>query len=210
MTTSYHGSSHCLLTIPSAPQGSIGVLSSRYVPLPYNTVGDRHRIRARTDGDSVATILDREAKKELRREDIERRQAETSSEERSFLGTRPAANSPWPRPDLFAVDGAAPETINGRMAMVGFVWALIAEKMTGLSVMEQLFHPSTSGILWFAGVVQLFTAASVIPFLNGESTDARRWGPFNAKAERWNGRLAMIGFVSLLVDEAIRQAPFLH
>ncbi|KAH7428049.1 hypothetical protein KP509_10G073000 [Ceratopteris richardii] len=240
MTTSYNRSSHCLLTIPSAPQGSIGVLSSRYAPLPYNTVGtllpstlcatfrssrgDRHRIRARTDGDSVATSIDRETKKELRREDIERHQAETSSEERSFLGARPAANSPWPRPELerrpetgdrslgslFAVDGAAPETINGRMAMVGFVWALVAEKMTGLSVMEQLFHPSTSGILWFAGVVQLFTAASVIPFLNGESTDARRWGPFNAKAERWNGRLAMIGFVSLLVDEAIRQAPLLH
>ncbi|KAI5057634.1 hypothetical protein GOP47_0027649 [Adiantum capillus-veneris] len=84
------------------------------------------------------------------------------------------------------------------------------EKLTGLTVMEQLFNPATSGLVWFAGVVQLFTLASIIPFANGESTDARRWGPFNAKAERWNGRLAMIGFAALLVDEMIRQGPLLH
>ncbi|MCO5611545.1 hypothetical protein L7F22_065798 [Adiantum nelumboides] len=114
---------------------------------------------------------------------------------------------------LFAVDGAAPETINGRMhmAMVGFVWALAAEKLTRLSVMEQLFNPATSGLLSFAAVVQLFTLASIIPFANGESTDARRWGPFmNTKAERWNGRLAMIGFAALIVDEMIRQGPLIH
>ncbi|KAH7428048.1 hypothetical protein KP509_10G072900, partial [Ceratopteris richardii] len=161
---------------------------------------------------------------ELGREDIERHQAEASSEERSFLGTRPAACAPWPRSELerrpetgdrslgslLAVDGAAPETINGRMAMVGFLWAFAAEKMTGLTVMEQLFNPSTFGILWFAAVVQLFTVVSIVPFIKGESTDARRCGPFNAKAERWNGRLAMIGFVALVIDEMIRQTPLFH
>ncbi|KAI5079723.1 hypothetical protein GOP47_0005202 [Adiantum capillus-veneris] len=141
-----------------------------------------------------------------------------------FLTTLLRSNTPWPRLELdrrpetgdrslgslFAVDGAAPETINGRMAMVGFLWALTAEKLTGLSVMEQLFNPATSGLLWFAAVVQLFTLASIIPFANGESTDARRWGPFNAQAERWNGRLAMIGFATLIVDEMIRQGPLIH
>ncbi|MCO5564625.1 hypothetical protein L7F22_018290 [Adiantum nelumboides] len=173
---------------------------------------------------SVQDSIDRSTKQPLSRADIERHQAQTTSEKQSILGTRPASTVPWPRPELdrrpetgdrsfgslFAVDGAAPETINGRMAMVGFVWALVAEKMTGLSVMEQLFNPATSGLLWFAGVVQLFTLASIIPFANGESTDARRWGPFNAKAERWNGRLAMVGFAALIIDEMIRQGPLLH
>ncbi|MCO5610938.1 hypothetical protein L7F22_065184 [Adiantum nelumboides] len=173
---------------------------------------------------SVQESIDRSTKKELSRTDVERHQAEASSEKQSILGTRPASTVPWPRPELdrrpetgdrslnslFAVDGAAPETINGRMAMVGFVWAIAAEKLTGLSVMEQLFNPATSGLLWFAAVVQLFTLASIIPFANGESTDARSWGPFNAKAERWNGRLAMIGFAALLVDEMIRQGPLIH
>ncbi|KAI5057673.1 hypothetical protein GOP47_0027688 [Adiantum capillus-veneris] len=168
--------------------------------------------------------IDRSTKQPLSRGDVERHQAETSSEKQSILGTRPASTAPWPRPELerrpetgdrslgslFAVDGAAPETINGRMAMVGFVWALVAEKMTGLTVVEQLFNPATSGVLWFGAVVQLFTLASIIPFVNGESTDARRWGPFNARAERWNGRLAMIGFAALLVDEMIRQGPLVH
>ncbi|MCO5606397.1 hypothetical protein L7F22_060585 [Adiantum nelumboides] len=95
-------------------------------------------------------------------------------------------------------------------AMVGFVWALAAEKLTGLSVMEQLFNPATSGLLWFAAVVQLFTLASIIAFANGESTDARRWGPFNAKAERWNGRLAMIRFAALVIDKMIRQGPLIY
>ncbi|CAM6085656.1 unnamed protein product [Calypogeia fissa] len=31
---------------------------------------------------------------------------------------------------FFSFDGAAPETINGRMAMLGFAWAFIAEKAT--------------------------------------------------------------------------------
>ncbi|MCO5610765.1 hypothetical protein L7F22_065006 [Adiantum nelumboides] len=168
--------------------------------------------------------IDSVTKKPLSRADVERHQVETSSEKQSILGTRPASTVPWPRPELerrpetgdrslgslFAVDGAAPETINGRMAMVGFVWALVAEKMTGLTVMEQLFNPATSGILWFGAVVQLFTLASIIPFVNGESTDARSFGPFNARAERWNGRLAMIGFAALLIDEMIRQGPLIH
>ncbi|MCO5581940.1 hypothetical protein L7F22_035829 [Adiantum nelumboides] len=168
--------------------------------------------------------IDRNTKQPLSRADVERHQAEAGSEKQSIVGTQPASTVPWPRPELerrpetgdrslgslFAVDGAAPETINGRMAMVGFVWALVAEKTTGLTVMQQLFNPATSGMLWFGAVVQLFTLASIIPFVNGESTDARAWGPFTAKAERWNGRLAMIGFAALLIDEMIRQGPLIH
>ncbi|KAL2635368.1 hypothetical protein R1flu_006847 [Riccia fluitans] len=106
-------------------------------------------------------------------------------------------------------DGAAPETINGRLAMVGFVWALLAEKATGLGVLQQVFNPGAAGLVNFVAIVQIFTFASIIPMLKGESTDARRWGPFRAQAERWNGRLAMIGFAALILHEAIRGMPFL-
>lgn len=93
--------------------------------------------------------------------------------------------------------------------MVGFVWALAAEKATGLTIIEQVLSPGTFGLVNFVGVVHLLTCASLVPFMNGESTDARHWAIFNAKAERWNGRLAMLGFAALLIDEAIRGSPFI-
>lgn len=95
-------------------------------------------------------------------------------------------------------------------AMLGFTWAFLAEKATGLTVMEQLFNPGATGLILFVASVQLFAYASVVPIMNGESTDARSWGPFNARAERWNGRLAMIGFAALIIDEMLRQSPVFH
>ncbi|MCO5610766.1 hypothetical protein L7F22_065007 [Adiantum nelumboides] len=169
-------------------------------------------------------IIDRVTKKPLSRADMERHQAEATFEKQFVVGTRPASTVPWPRPELerwpemgdsflgslFAVDGAALETINGRKAMVGFVLAVVVKKMMGLTVMEQLFNLAMSGILWFGAVVQLFTLGYIIPFENGESTYTHRFGPFTARAKRWNGRLAMIGFATLLVNEMIRQGPLIH
>lgn len=78
---------------------------------------------------NVKESVDRSTKQELSRADIERHQEEATSEKQSILGARPTTTVPWPRPELerrpetgdrslgslFAVDGAAPETINGRM-----------------------------------------------------------------------------------------------
>jgi hypothetical protein len=93
-------------------------------------------------------------------------------------------------------------------AMLGFAWAVLAEKLTGLTVLEQVFNPDTIGLVYFLGVVQLFTYASLVPIMSGESTDARSFGPFTAKAERWNGRLAMIGFSSLIITELFTHTAF--
>ncbi|KAI5072130.1 hypothetical protein GOP47_0012236 [Adiantum capillus-veneris] len=99
-------------------------------------------------------------------------------------------------------DGVGPETVNSRLAMVGIIWALVAEVITGQSLVEQV--TKGSGFLWFLLVAPVFIWATFVPiFGRGESPDSRKAGPFNAKAERWNGRAAMIGFISLLITEQV-------
>lgn len=111
-------------------------------------------------------------------------------------------------------DGVGPETVNSRLAMVGIIWALVAEVVSGQSLVEQV--TKGGGFLWFLLVAPVFIWATFVPiFGRGESPDSRKSGPFNAKAERWNGRAAMIGFVSLLLTEQVllKGAPllgFLH
>lgn len=184
------------------------------------TVGTSRGLNLRCEG--VRETVDKATKTEISRDEILRNQSENASEKQSVLGTEPTSGSPYPRPEverrpetgskalgsLFAFDGAVPETVNGRLAMVGLVWALFAEKASGLTVFEQLYSPAGGfGLVFYVAVVQLITFASVIPFLNGESTDARSFGPFRAQAERWNGRLAMLGFLSLVLTEQFIHSP---
>ncbi|XP_024395410.1 low molecular mass early light-inducible protein HV60, chloroplastic-like [Physcomitrium patens] len=163
----------------------------------------------------VREAVGRNTKNVLTEDDILRNQETNESEKKSVMGTEPTSGSLYPRPEVerrtetgsksfwsvFAFDGAAPETINGRLAMVGMVWAVVAEEMTGRTVMDQLTAPGQTGLLYFLVAVQLLTYASLVPIMSGESTDARSFGPFTARAERWNGRMAMVGFFSLLVTE---------
>jgi hypothetical protein len=172
----------------------------------------------------VKNYVDQSTKQEITKDDILRNQESNESEKRSVFGAKPNSGSLYPRPELerrpetgsksfwsvFAFDGAAPETINGRLAMLGFVWAVVAEKMTGLTVLEQLFSPASAGLVYFVGAIQLLTYASLVPIMSGESTDARSFGPFTAMAERWNGRLAMIGFSALIVTELFTHSPVFH
>lgn len=91
--------------------------------------------------------------------------------------------------------------------MLGFVWAMMAERVTGLTVLEQLSNPGQPGLVYFLTAVQVVTYASLVPIMSGESTDARSFGPFRARTERWNGRLAMLGFFSLIVTELFTHSP---
>jgi hypothetical protein len=98
---------------------------------------------------------------------------------------------------------AAPELINGRLAMLAVVSAIGAELATGKSLWTQLTCEP-----WLVGaVVALFWWASLVPLLlKGEAAkkEYSSWGPFNAAAEMINGRAAMIGIASLIAIEAVK------
>ncbi|KAL2632166.1 hypothetical protein R1flu_016852 [Riccia fluitans] len=145
--------------------------------------------------EGIRETVDKATKKEITKEEILQNQDTNQSEKQSVFGAVPKSGSSYPRPEvdrrpetgdrslgsIFAFDGAAPETINGRLAMVGILWAAIAEKMSGLTVFDQLYTQGT-GLVYYVALVPLIAYASIVPMLNGESTDARSFGPFTARA----------------------------
>lgn len=157
--------------------------------------------------------IDNATKKIITKDLVLWNQEHNESEKRSAFGAQPIPGALYPRPEVerrpetgnrgfvsvFSFDGAAPETNNGRLAMLGMVWAFVVEKVMGLTVFEHLYMPGVIELVNFVGAVQLFTYASLVPIANGKSTDARSFGLFTVQSERWNGRLAMIGFFSLVV-----------
>ncbi|KAG6557891.1 hypothetical protein Mapa_000068 [Marchantia paleacea] len=205
----------------SAPLTS-SLKSSAASSLSYKSV--RASMFARRLGsircEGIRETVDKTTKKEITREEILQNQELNESEQKSVFGAKPTSGSFYPRPEverrpetgdkslesIFAFDGAAPETINGRLAMVGILWAAVAERISGLTVFDQLYTQGT-GLVFYVALVPLIAYASIVPMLNGESTDARSFGPFTARAERWNGRLAMLGFLSLLLTENFIHAP---
>jgi hypothetical protein len=120
---------------------------------------------------------------------------------------KPKAASPglW---DALAFSGPAPERINGRLAMVGFVSALAVEASRGGGLLSQA--GSGSGLAWFAATAAVLSVASLVPVLRGESAEGRSGGVMSADAELWNGRFAMLGLVALAVTEYITGAPFVN
>ncbi|XP_024527173.1 early light-induced protein 1, chloroplastic [Selaginella moellendorffii] len=183
-------------------------------------------VRASQQQQNVGDLLEK-TKKKITRESVEKHQEGTKSESPENIPLsipQSQAQSPdwsYPRPEverrpetgardfgsLMAFDGPGPETINGRLAMLGLVWAFVAEKLTGETVAQLLYAPGNNGLFYYFAMVQLFMYASLVTMFNGESPDSRAIGPFTAKAERWNGRLAMMGFLSLVVNEAFINTP---
>ncbi|CAO1949091.1 unnamed protein product [Urochloa humidicola] len=150
--------------------------------------------------------------------------AEPSTEKTSATASTssPSAPTPTPKPkpatakkpstpglwDALAFSGPAPERINGRLAMVGFVSALAVEASRGGGLLSQA--GSGSGLAWFAATAAVLSVASLVPVLRGESAEARSGGVMSADAELWNGRFAMLGLAALAFTEYVTGAPFIN
>ncbi|KAJ7565180.1 hypothetical protein O6H91_02G051400 [Diphasiastrum complanatum] len=102
--------------------------------------------------------------------------------------------------DIFAFSGPAPEKINGRLAMLGFVSALGVEIATGQGLLGQL---DNGGLSWFVVTAVLFTSASLIPLFQGISAESKSQDFCSFKAETWNGQAAMVGLVALALTEYV-------
>jgi hypothetical protein len=127
----------------------------------------------------------------------------------------PSPTTPTPKPkakpgvwDALAFSGPAPERINGRLAMVGFVSALAVEASSGGGLLSQA--GSGSGLALFAATAAVLSVASLVPVLQGDSAEARSDGVMSANAELWNGRFAMLGLVALAATEYLTGTPFIN
>ncbi|KAK9067881.1 hypothetical protein SSX86_011992 [Deinandra increscens subsp. villosa] len=103
--------------------------------------------------------------------------------------------------DLLAFSGPAPERINGRLAMIGFVSAMAVELSSGQDVLTQI---SNGGVAAFVGTSVLLTAASLVPLFKGVRAESKSSGVMTSDAELWNGRFAMLGLVALAFAEYVK------
>lgn len=90
--------------------------------------------------------------------------------------------------------GAIPEVANSRLAMLGVLAALGAEFATGLNVFEQSKAAPIPIILTFF----TFTLATAIPVFKGVPRKGNDF--FSSNAELVNGRVAMIGFLGIIIS----------
>ena len=135
---------------------------------------------------------------------------------------------PWSAPakvltpqQVLAFEGWAPEVINGRLAMLGFLTAVVQEVATGQSFTEQFSSatlassPRRSSCGPSRPWRRRSAATRATPRIRSPWMASRTWrevfkggpwGPearkiFNAQTEQTNGRAAMVGIVALIAVE---------
>merc|ERR1712241_122447 len=134
-------------------------------------------------------------------------EARTSAPEGNNSATPPPPPPPPAKKEVtfgetMAFSGSGPETINGRLAMLGFIAALGAEASSGETIFQQVGDAEPSILFAFI----MFAAASLIPIFKGVKKE--KFAFFSPEAEMLNGRAAMIGFALLLAIEAQSGSAF--
>ncbi len=85
------------------------------------------------------------------------------------------------------------EVLNGRAAMQGFLWGSMDWVLSGENIIQQVEDPVYA--IAATGVVTTLALASLI---TAESFATEEFTVFTPDAELKNGRLAMLGFTTLL------------
>lgn len=116
---------------------------------------------------------------------------EAGKQETQALGTQISI------PDALRFRSVGPEHINSRLAMVGVTTGYLTKLLTGKNTLDQYQAAPLPVIATFI----IFIAASLIPITKGVTPDKAENGIWTAKAEIYNGRLAMLGFISLIVTD---------
>ena len=116
----------------------------------------------------------------------------TKTVKKTTSSVRAPPLKPIERPNDFL---SMAERINGRAAMIGFTSAVIDEVMTGNSISTQ-FHDNVGLSVAVASLAFLGTAANP----KDEGYVQGFWKP---DTELLNGRLAMVGVISLLLTESL-------
>merc|ERR1711920_154461 len=126
-------------------------------------------------------------------------------------------------------DVNAIERINGRVAMMGFDFAVREELLKHEGIAQQLFndrvitlaggvqktlHYPKEGVFLLIATVLLTLVGSLAPSVNGEEKNgltvpAEQFAFFKPEAELKNGRWAMVGLVSMLVIESVKGGSLL-
>lgn len=105
--------------------------------------------------------------------------------------------SPWA---AMKFNGPVPERVNGRLAMLAFLYIAQHEAETGQTVLQQALNlPHNYGAWPLVALMLLMVYATFPPALAGAREED--FGIFSVAAEKTNGRAAMLGLAVLAALE---------